>query len=63
MIQNWKKNDNEYTLITLNSQRLVQKRPTTLQYKILPSLKQMIQMEPMNFVNYEKAKKNKKNAL
>ena len=37
-----------------------QKRISRLQFKMLPSLKKIVQVEPVNFINYERAKRNRR---
>ena len=47
-----RKMDQGMTFITINSRRIIQKRPNPLQLKMLPSLKRIVQIEPINFINY-----------
>jgi serine-type D-Ala-D-Ala carboxypeptidase (penicillin-binding protein 5/6) len=62
-MQAWKRGDKEYTLITLNSRRLGQRRPNPLQLKMLPALNKIVAVEPINFIHYERNKKSRKLAL
>lgn len=47
-----KEKDGEYMLITINPRRLNFRKPSPIPFKMLPSLKRVIEDEPINFVRY-----------